>query len=294
MPSMTIAELLRVSSDYLKIKKIDQPRLTAEILLSHSLEVKRLDLYLNGEKPLTENEIGRFRNLVRRRVAKEPVQYITGGQEFRSMHFAVGPGVLIPRPETELLVDRVLTRLSEEGRPERPGVRILDLGTGCGTIAVALATILSGAYICATDISPEALAYACKNASSHGLKSRIDFVLGEWLEPFSPRSCGFDVIASNPPYVSTSEWSELQVEIRDYEPKTALTAGEDGMDDIRRIISAAPMHMAPGGWLFIETAPWHTEKALRMIEATGRFSVRERSMDYGRRYRVVEAQLDEN
>ncbi len=292
MPAMTIAELLRVSSDYLKIKKIDQPRLTAEILLSHSLEVKRLDLYLNGEKPLTENEIGRFRNLVRRRVAKEPVQYITGGQEFRSMRFAVGPGVLIPRPETELLVDRVLTRLSEEGRPESP--RILDLGTGCGTIAVALAAILSRAYICATDIFPEALAYACKNASSHGLRSRIDFVLGEWLEPFSPGAGFFDVIASNPPYVSTSEWSELQVEIRDYEPKTALTAGEDGMDDIRRIISAAPMHMAPGGWLFIETAPWHTEKALRMIEATGRFSVRERSMDYGRRYRVVEAQLDEN
>jgi release factor glutamine methyltransferase len=291
MPQMTIAELLRVSSEYLKNKKIDQPRLTCEILLSHSLGVQRLDLYLNGEKPLTEKEIGRFRNLVRRRVAREPVQYITGGQEFRSMRFAVGPGVLIPRPETELLVERVLKRLSEGGQSERP--RILDLGTGCGTIALALAAILPGAYICATDVSPEALAYACKNASSHGLRSRIDFVIGEWLEPFSPRAGSFDIIASNPPYVSTSEWPELQMEVRDYEPELALTAGEDGMDSIRRIISASPMRMAPGGWLFIETAPWHTDKALRMLKATGRFSVGERSMDYGRQYRVVEAQLAE-
>jgi len=289
MPRMTIAELLRVSSDYLKTKKIDQPRLSAEILLSHSLDVKRLDLYLNGEKPLTGYEISRFRNLVRRRVAGEPIQYITGSQEFRSLRFAVGPGVLIPRPETELLVERVLKRLSEGGHPERS--RILDLGTGCGAIAVTLATILPQAYVCATDISPQALAYARENAKSHGLESRIDFVLGEWLEPFLPGAGFFDVIASNPPYVSTAEWPELQMEVRKYEPETALTAGEDGMDDIRRIISAAPVYMASGGWLFIETAPWHTEKALRMMEATGRFAARERSMDYGRRYRVVEAQL---
>jgi release factor glutamine methyltransferase len=292
MSQVTITELLRVSSDYLKQKKIGQPRLTAEILLSHSLSVQRLDLYLNGEKPLTENEIGRFRNLVRRRVAGEPVQYITGRQEFRSMRFSVGPGVLIPRPETELLVERILTRLSEEGRRERP--RILDLGTGCGAIAVVLAAILPLAYICATDISPQALAYARKNASSHGLEARIDFVLGEWLRPFLAGADSFDVIVSNPPYVSTSEWLELQVEVRDYEPRIALTAGEDGMNDIRRIISAAPSYLAPKGWLFVETAPWHTDKALRLMEATGRFSLSERSMDFARQYRVVEAQLAEN
>ncbi|HDR15649.1 MAG TPA: peptide chain release factor N(5)-glutamine methyltransferase [Desulfobacteraceae bacterium] len=291
MSPMTITELLKVSSDYLKLKKIDQPRLTAEILLSHSLSVERLDLYLNGEKPLTENEISRFRNFIRRRVAREPVQYITGSQEFRSMSFNVGPGVLIPRPETELLVERVLVRLSEGKCGERP--RILDLGTGCGAIAVALAAELPGAYICATDISSQAIAYARKNAENNGLKDRIAFLIGDWLEPFSQPGEGFDVIASNPPYVSTAEWRELQAEVRRYEPETALTAGDDGMEDIRRIIEAAPAYIAPGGWLFIETAPWHTGEALRMMDSMGRFSMSIRSRDYGRRYRVVEAQLVE-
>ncbi len=287
MPPMTISELLKVSSDYLKRKEIDQPRLTAEILLAYSLDAKRIDLYLNGEKPLTEDEIARFRDFIRRRVSREPVQYITGSQEFRSMAFSVGPGVLIPRAETELLVERVLYRLSEDGAPERP--RILDLGTGSGIIAVTLAAMLPGAYICATDISPDALAYACENATAHGLRDRIDFVLGDWLEPFSPAP-GFDVIASNPPYVSIFEWPELQAEVKEYEPEKALLAGEKGMDDICRIISNAPMHLAAGGWLFIETAPWHTGRALRLIESSGCFSESTRSRDYSRRYRVVEAQ----
>ena len=289
MPVMTIRKLLKVSSDYLQEKEIDQPRLTAEVLLAHSLGTERMELYLDGERPLKEAEIARFRGLIRRRVTREPVQYITGSQEFRSMSFAVGPGVLIPRPETELLVERVLARLSGEATPERP--RILDLGTGSGIIAVSLAAALPAARIWATDISPEAVVYALKNALAHSVADRIRFVLGRWLEPFRPGGAVFDVIAANPPYVASREWAGLQPEVRDHEPETALTAGEDGMEDIRSIISEAPPYLAPGGWLFIETAPWHTEEALRTMERTGRFSQCTRSMDYGRRYRVVEAQL---
>jgi release factor glutamine methyltransferase len=291
MPLMTIRKLLNVSSHYLERKQIDQPRLTAEILLAHSLGTERLDLYLNGEKPLGESEIAQFRNLVRRRVTREPLQYITGRQEFRSLPFAVGPGVLIPRPETELLVERVLARLTEETLPAPS--RILDLGTGSGIIAVTLGAAFPRARLYATDISPEALAYARKNACTHGLTDRIDFLLGDWLEPFSPGKGLFNVIAANPPYVATVEWAGLQPEVRDYEPKTALTAGERGMVDICRIIAEAPLYLAPGGWLFIETAPWHTDQALRLMDRTGRFSMCTRTRDYGKRYRVVEARLTE-
>lgn len=289
MAPMTIRELLKVSAGYLEQKQIDQPRLTAEVLLAHSLGTGRLELYLNGEKPLGEDEIAGFRSLVRRRAAREPLQYITGRQEFRSMSFAVGPGVLIPRPETELLVERVLNRLSGEGAPESP--RILDLGSGSGIIAVSLAAALPAARVCATDKSPEALAYARGNASSHGLAERIDFVLGDWLSPFSRGKAAFHVIAANPPYVAAGEWRGLQQEVRDHEPKTALTAGEDGLADISGIVSSAPLYMAPGGWLVIETAPWQTEDVLGLMARTGRFSDRTRSRDYAGRYRVVEARL---
>lgn len=289
MALMTIRELLKVSSDYLEKKRIGQPRLSAEVLLAHNLGVERLDLYLNSEKPLEKDEIGAFRNLIRRRAAREPLQYITGHQEFRSMPFSVGPGVLIPRPETELLVERVLERLSGQSLPIP--AKVLDLGTGSGVIAVSLAEALPGARIFATDISLDALAYARKNAASNGLAERIALLAGEWLEPFSAGKTAFQAIVANPPYVAASEWGELQPEVRDHEPQKALTAGEDGMAEIRRIISSAADHLAPGGWLFVETAPWQTGGVVELMAGTGRFSDCTRSRDHAGRYRVVEARL---
>ena len=289
MPLMTIRELLKLSSDYLERKQIDQPRLNAEVLLASSLGTGRLELYLNGEKPLGEEEIAVFRDLVRRRSAREPLQYITGTQEFRSISFTVGPGVLIPRPETELLVERVLKSISDMPAEENP--HILDLGTGSGIVAVSVSLAFPNARVCATDISPAAMAYALRNARNHDVDKRIRFVIGDWLEPFFPRKAVFHAISANPPYVAEGEWPGLEAEVRNHEPKTALTAAEGGMADIRRIITAAPLYLAPGGRLFLETAPWHTEEAVELMESSGRFSNCITSRDYAGRNRVVEGEF---
>ncbi len=195
----TIGELLNVSALYLKDKGVESPRLTAELLLALQLGLERVALYLRFDQPLQEEEVTGFRELIRRRLLAEPVAYIRGEKEFWSMAFEVGPGVLIPRPETELLVEQVLQIVRETREHADDRIRILELGTGSGAVAVVLATSLPSSEVWATDISSEALAYAGRNVERPGVSKRVHLLPGGLWAPVSPLGVRFDFIVSNPP-----------------------------------------------------------------------------------------------
>ncbi|MBW1798235.1 MAG: peptide chain release factor N(5)-glutamine methyltransferase [Deltaproteobacteria bacterium] len=286
----TIKSLLGVSTDYLKKKQIDSPRLTAEILLAHQLKSDRVNLYLNLDQPLTEKEVSGYRALIRRRLGREPLQYITGIQEFWSVDFMVDPRALIPRPETELLVEQAIRLLKPAAESENQGPKILDLGTGCGTLAVSLAKEVPNGQIWATDKSQDALELARLNAERHGVSDRIEFKEGDLWEPLMNLGIKFDIILSNPPYVASEEYNDLPPEVRDYEPRSALDGGDGGTYYIERIITEAPDFMKPKAWIILEMAPDQTEKALGLLEKTEGYADSARIRDYSRLYRIVMAQ----
>jgi release factor glutamine methyltransferase len=283
----TIGELLKVSADYLKQKGIDSPRLSAEILLAHQLHLTRVKLYLQYDQPLTEQEVEGYRALIRRRLSREPIQYITGTQEFWSMEFIVNPSVLIPRPETEVLVEQAVSLSKENPNLLEEGVNLLDLGTGCGALAVALAREFEKALIWATDLSEEPLQVARRNAEKHGVRDRLEFRAGDWFAPFSGKASRFEMILSNPPYIPTEAFEALAPEVRDHEPRSALDGRAQGMVDITRILKEAATYLVPGGWILMEMDPEQIPKAIQVIEETGQFSEHRRVQDYSRRYRVV-------
>ena len=290
----TIKELLSVSTDYLEEKQIESPRLTAEVLLAFQLNLNRVKLYLNLDLPLNDDEISGYRELIRRRLQREPLQYITGVQEFWSLDFQVDPRVLIPRPETELLVEKALERIKESSETHGHPLEILDLGTGSGALAITLAKEIQGARIWATDISPEAIELARLNASRHDVSGRIEFRQGDLWHALDDPNITFDLIVSNPPYVSIDEYEYLAPEVRDHEPRIALDGHEEGLFYIRKIIEKCPEFLNPGGWLLLEMAPGQTEKALELIRATKIFENEDRIKDYGHLYRVVLAQRELN
>jgi len=285
----TIGELLKVTAAFLKEKGIESPRLSAEVLLAHQLNLDRVKLYLNFDQPLEETEVAGFRSLVKRRLKREPIQYITGIQEFWSLQFSVGPPVLIPRPESELLIEKALHLMTHDGLPEGEGMKILDLGTGCGALAVALAKEMERASVWASDISEEALRFARLNARKYDLQERIEFRQGDLWTPFDGEALFFDVIVSNPPYIDSGSLDLLSPEIRDYEPRAALDGGDGGRFYIERIIRRATDFLKPGGWLLVEMDPDQTSWALKLIEEGTRYGESERIRDYSHRYRVVMA-----
>lgn len=285
----TVKELLYLTTNYLREKAIDSPRLCAEVLLSHQLKKTRVELYLGYDQPLRREEIAGFRSLVRRRVKREPLQYITGHQEFWSLDLVVNPAVMIPRPETEVLVEEAL-RLRQNGLlSDNLNPMILDVGTGSGAIAIALAKEIEGARIWASDISPEALQLAEENARRHNLGGRIRFCEGDLLEPFAGSSAAFDMIVSNPPYIATEEFGALAPEIRYYEPRAALDGNEGGMRCIQRLIGESGPYLRDGGWLLVEMDPHQTERALNLIDSAQCFGYKERIKDYRDSYRMVKA-----
>jgi len=288
----TIKSLLRVSTDYLEKKHIDSPRLTAEVLLAHQLNSDRVTLYMNLDQPLTEREVSGYRTLIKRRLGREPLQYITGIQEFWSMDFMVDARALIPRPETELLVEQAVRLLKPAAEAENQGPKILDIGTGCGTLAVSLAKEVRNAQIWATDKSQGALELARLNAERHGVSDRIEFKEGDLWEPLMNLSITFDIILSNPPYVASEEYKDLPPEVRDYEPRSALDGRDGGMYYVERILTGAPDYMNPGAWIILEMAPEQTETALKLVEPMEGYADSTRIRDYGRLYRVVMAQRD--
>ncbi|MCF8061245.1 MAG: peptide chain release factor N(5)-glutamine methyltransferase [Deltaproteobacteria bacterium] len=291
-PSWTIKALIDVTTDYFREKGIDSPRLDAELLLSHLLQCRRLDLYLRFDQPLSRDELTGYRSLVRRRAGREPLQYICGRQEFWSLDFEVGPGVLIPRQETELLVEKALDlhregALSGGGRP-----RVLDLGTGSGILAVCMAREIETARVWASDLSGEALDRARRNARSHGLDARIAWVQGDLFSPFRPAGGKrFDLILANPPYVPEEELEGLAPEVRDHEPTQALNGGPGGMDVVRRILRESPAFLSTGGWLLMELDPRQVDEALETAGAAEAYDRMEAIRDNSRRFRAISARV---
>lgn len=280
---------MRVTADYLEGKGIESPRLSSEILLAHSLGANRLNLFLNFDKPLNEREISRYRALIRRRVKGEPLQYITGTQEFWSMEFVVSPQVLIPRPESEILVESALGLLREERLPPEESPRILDLGTGCGALAVALAQEWGRAAIWATDISSQALEVARENARKHGVEGRINFREGDLFEAVRKEEIDFDIVLSNPPYIPSDGFESLQPEVRDHEPRVALDGGKGGVYYIEKIIGGARDYLKSGGWLLLEMDPDQISRARHKVEVGGHYAENRIVKDYSQQYRVLMA-----
>ena len=245
-PPWTVARLLTWATDWLGSKGSLSPRLDAELLLGEALQAQRLDLYLNFDKPADSDELARFKKLIARRARGEPVAYILGRKGFHAIELAVGPGVLVPRPETEYLVDAVLERVGPDG----PWGPVLDLGTGSGAIALALAfawrDLPEPPEMIASDVSPAALDYARRNAAQLELAGRVTFVEAEGPEALIERG-PFAVVVSNPPYVRADALASLQRDVVDFEPHRALVSGADGLDLLRRIARSVPALLRPGG-----------------------------------------------
>jgi release factor glutamine methyltransferase len=260
----TVGRLLAWTADWLAARGSESPRLDAEVLLASVRGCPRIALYTAFDTVVGDAERTRFRELVRRRGEGEPVAYLVGSREFFSLPLAVGPAVLVPRPETEALVVRVLDLCRG-----LPAPRILDVGTGSGAIAVAVAKHLPRAAVTASDVSAAALEVARGNAARHGLADRVGFVESDLLD--DPRLAGpWDAIVSNPPYVRDDEFDALPRDVRLHEPRGALVAGPTGAEVVERLVPAAAERLVPGGWLVVEIGPAVVAAAERAIAAEPR------------------------
>lgn len=261
---MTIADALREASVRLRDAGIAEPRREAGTLLSSSLGRDSAFLITHSGEALTTEQLTDFRAWVERRAAGEPFQYIVGRQEFYGLEFEVGPGVLIPRPETELLVEEALKLLKGSDAP-----LLCDVGTGSGCIAVTLLHERADARGFALDLSPAALAVAARNAARHGVEARLRLLVSDCFDALrsdEQRAIRFDLVASNPPYIAEAEVEELQREVRDHEPRGALTPGGDGLAVIRRLLTEAPEFLKPGGHLLIEIGFGQHETVAALID----------------------------
>lgn len=275
----TIDTILKWTKQYFVEKGVENSRLDAEVLLSHILEKDRLYLYVHFDQPLEENELTAFRVAVKKRVAHLPVAYIIENKEFMGLDFQVSPAVLIPRPDTEILVEVALKRLMIVDNP-----LILDIGTGSGAIGVSMLVKMQSARGIAVDISPTALAVASYNATKHNVIDRLTFCLGDLFVPVQGQV--FNAILSNPPYIPQADIAGLAPEVRQ-EPSLALVGGEDGLDFYRRIIHEGKKYLATGGFIAMEVGIGQSQLVAAMAKETGVFKVSDIVKDYGGIERVV-------
>ena len=246
----TILDVLKWCTGFFEVKMIDSARRDAEVLIGHALGLSRMEVYLHYARPLGEVERSSIRELVKRRARREPVAYITGIREFWSLEFEVNPAVLIPRPETEHVVERALAILKDVAAPT-----VVDVGTGSGAILLALASELAEGSFWGTDISDGATSVARKNASRLGLSERVVIKRGDLLDPVTDLAGRIDLIVSNPPYIPSREIAGLMPEVSEYEPHTALDGGPDGLAVIRSLVARAGEMLRPGGSLVCEIHP---------------------------------------
>ncbi|MBU1055460.1 MAG: peptide chain release factor N(5)-glutamine methyltransferase [Proteobacteria bacterium] len=284
-PEWTIIKILQWTTSYFKTNDIDSPRAAAEILLAHALKLKRIDLYLRYDQPLNISERNLFKTLIKRRINKEPVAYIIGSKGFWNIELMVSKDVLIPRPETECLVEEALSYLSKDKAfcPKK----ILELGTGSGAIILAIAAQHPDNHYFASDISMKALGIAFKNAKHLGLDNKINFFCGSWFFPVKDKNNLLDIIISNPPYIRRDDIKTLQPEINRFEPITALDGGEDGLCCIKHIVKYAHKFLNKGGKLLLEIGYDQKTAVDEIIKATGKFEQASFKKDYSSIDRVV-------
>jgi release factor glutamine methyltransferase len=280
----TVLEMIRWTTDYLAGKGIREPRLNAELLLAGVLGLKRLDLYLQFDRPLRPAELEEYRSRLKRRARHEPLQYIAGHADFRELRLKVDRRVLIPRPETEVLVGEVLA-WARGGA----GLSALDIGTGSGAIALSLATEGDFARVVGVDLSEEALEVARENLAAVGGAVPVELRHGSLFDAVVGER--FDVVVSNPPYVGERERETLDREVRDWEPAAALFSGDDGLDLIRTLVSRAPDHLTPGGLLALEIGAEQAGRVAELVRNTGRFAEPRIRLDLAGRDRIVLAEL---
>jgi release factor glutamine methyltransferase len=280
---MLVRDILNEAARNFANAGIPSPRLDAEILLSFCLGCERLDFIKNPALPVNEKALASFQKLAARRLVWEPVAYITGRKEFWSFVLEVNSSVLIPRPDTEVLVEEALDVCKKMNWTE---VKILDIGTGSGAIALALAYEIPQARLTATDISAAALATARKNAHNLDLDSQIEFVQGNLLEPVNGF---FDIIVANPPYIAEEEYDKLPAGVKDYEPVEALLAGACGLDFYRKIVGQAPVHLKNNGWLLLEIGATQDAQIGSIFEASGQYGDIGIRNDYAGLPRVIKA-----
>lgn len=273
-----IKDLLEWTTRFFTDKGIEQPRLEAEVLLARVLENDRVFLYAHYDQPINAEEREKYRQFIQRRLKGEPVAYIAGHKEFMSLDFKVSPAVLIPRPETELLVEKVLELAADQN-----DLRICDVGTGSGAIAVSLAVYCPTAQVYAVDISAEALEIAGENALRH--QTGVQFAQGDLLAPLQDEPA-FDIIAANLPYISEEEFCTLEAGVRDFEPTGALLAAGDGLDMYRRLLPQAVRLLKPDGYLLFEIAPGQNDRAVEMLRDFAEVAVIE---DFAGRPRLIKA-----
>jgi release factor glutamine methyltransferase len=258
---LTVLDVINKSTEYLNQKGIESARMNAELLLADILKCKRLELYLMYDRPLTENELNEYRDYLKRRSTFEPLQYILGVVEFYGLEFYVSPAVLIPRPETEILVENIINSINESQE-----LNILDIGSGSGNISIALAANLEKANVTGIEISKAAIEVANKNLNKYKLNNRVKFVNDDIFKTDDKKLPGFDIIVSNPPYVSEMDFMKVQKEIKDYEPGIAVTDFGDGFKFYNKIISLASTILNTNGKLFFEIALGQSERIQKTMQ----------------------------
>jgi release factor glutamine methyltransferase len=258
----TILALIRWADERFKKEGLATPRLDAEVLLAETLGMERVGLYTHFDQPLKPDELARFKKLILRRLRREPIAYILGKREFWSLPFKVTPDVLIPRPETEILVSETLkTQVHLDGK----ALRILEIGTGSGAISIALAKGLPIARVVATDLSAKALSVAEENALQNEVREQIHFLQGDLFQPLQ-KGERFDLVITNPPYIPREQFPSLMPEVRDFEPRIALDGGMDGLDFFQRALPLVEKFLNPGGWFLAEMGAGQDQEILKIVE----------------------------
>lgn len=281
----TIGRLIPWAAQYLAKYQVAAPRLSGELMLAQVLGCTRVDLYLRHEQPLNPEELAAFKALLLRRRAQEPLAYILGRREFYGLDLLVGPGVLVPRPESEHLVEEALRRLKDQQSP-----RLLDLCTGSGAVALACLDHHPGLTAVGVDISPAALDFARRNGARLGLEGRVTWLLGDLWEPLAAAGGFFEVITANPPYVRQDDWAGLSPEVKDFEPRGALVAGAGGLEVIEQILQGARAFLRAHGWLLVEMGAGQAAQARGLARGVGIYQTVETVKDLAGIERVLVCQ----
>ncbi|MDZ7261026.1 MAG: peptide chain release factor N(5)-glutamine methyltransferase [candidate division KSB1 bacterium] len=285
-----LLDILNLTTEHLKKKNFENPRLNAERLIGQALNMSRVELYLNFERPISPEELQNIRNLVQRRLKHEPLQYIIGETEFMSLTFKVNQHVLIPRPETEILVEKVMEKCKDKYQPEAT-ISILDIGTGSGNIAISLAKYVKNSRVTAVDVQPSALEVATENARLNEVAHQVQFYLADifqenFIEKFNEK---FDVVVSNPPYVAKGDIGKLPDEIKKYEPLTALQGGSDGCRFYRRLAEISTQLLNKDGFVAFEIGQGQRETVTQILKES-RFTIVQSFKDLNDIDRVVVAE----